>query len=123
MLALSTDDEKIRRQSWQKAEAILGNGSLSHTYFNFYEDSIEACLRIGDWDQAERFADALEAYTSAEPVLRSEFDVARGRALAAFGRGRRDDELIAEIRRLCRQCEDVGFRLKLPALEAALAGI
>ncbi len=65
---------------------------------------------------------ALEDYTRSEPLPWSEFFIARGRVLAAYGRGRRDAALTAEIRRLREDGERLGLRTALPALEAVLAG-
>ena len=75
----------------------------------------------GDWDEVERYAAALEEFTRPEPLPWSDFFIARGRALAAFGGGSRDDATIAEIRRLRDQAEKIGCKPALPALEQALA--
>jgi hypothetical protein len=40
--------------------------------------------------------------------------------LAAHGRGRREPEILAELRRLQDEAERVGFRTPLPALKKAL---
>ena len=68
----------------------------------------------------DRYAAALEDYTRAEPLPLSDFFIARGRALAAFGRGRRDAALAAELERLRHDADRVGLRIALPALETAL---
>ena len=62
----------------------------------------------------------LEDFTRDEPYLWSTFFAARGRALAAWGRGRRDAEALAELRRLREEAERTGFMTAIPALEAAL---
>ncbi len=49
------------------------------------------------------------------------FLVERGRALAAFGRGQRDDNTLDTIRRLRDEAESVGRLATLPPLDAALA--
>jgi hypothetical protein len=51
----------------------------------------------------------------------TDYVVARGRALAAFGRGRRDKELLAELGRLREQGARLGLTITLPPIEAALA--
>ena len=63
---------------------------------------------------------ALEDYTRPEPLSWCDFFIVRGRVLAAWGRGRRDAEALAELRRLREEAERTGFIIALPALEAAL---
>jgi hypothetical protein len=82
---------------------------------------MEVMLILGDYDEVERYATALEDYTRSEPLPWSEFFVARGRALAAFAGGRRDAKLMAEIRQLRDEGERLGVRTALPAIEAILA--
>ncbi len=69
----------------------------------------------------ERYAEALKAFTSIEPLPRTDFFIARGRALAAFGRGIRDDATMQELQRLRGEAERVGFKTALSALDKALA--
>ena len=82
---------------------------------------MEACLRAGEWDEVNRFALALEDYTKDEPMPRCEFYIAWGRALAAHGRGNRDQASMAELQGLHDQAREIGLALSLPALETALA--
>jgi hypothetical protein len=58
---------------------------------------------------------------AARAVAWADFHDARGRALAGFGGGSRDDAAIAELRRLRDAAERDGVQLMLPALRAALA--
>jgi len=53
----------------------------------------------------------------------SSFFVARGRALAACGRGRCDAALMTELIHLAEQGERFGLRIALPSIQAALAGV
>ena len=69
---------------------------------------------------AERFADVLADYTAAEKLPWSDFFIARGRALAAFGRGERGAALATEMSRLHDEAERAGFIPQLDALDAAL---
>ena len=51
----------------------------------------------------------------------SDFYIARGRALAAFGRGQSDTrELTAELERVRDRGEQVGIRVALPGIEIAI---
>lgn len=121
ILALAAEDAAGCHRALTEAERILDAGSVGHNYLNFYEDAMEACLQIGDWDAVERYAGALEDYTQPEPLPRSDFFIARGRALAAHGRGRRDRENGNELERLLAEARRVGLAIALPALESALA--
>ena len=74
-----------------------------------------------EWDEVDRYAQALEDYTRPEPLPRSDFFIARGRALAAHGRGNRDHAIMAELQHLHDEAESIGLKFVLPALETALA--
>jgi hypothetical protein len=93
---------------------------VGHNHFYFYVDAIDVSLELGDWDAAEGYATALEEFAESEPLPWSSYFAARGRALAAHGRGRRDPEILAELRRLQDEAERVGFRTPLPPLKEAL---
>ena len=86
-----------------------------------YNETTLDALERQDWKLVERYAEALEDFTSIEPLPRTDFFVARGRALEAFGRGSRDDATMQEIKRLRDEAERVGLRTALSALDKALA--
>lgn len=119
-LALITDDAAIRARALAEGEEILGEGCISHHYFSFYRDAMQACLNAGEWDSVERYASALEQYTRSEPLPLSDFFIVRGRALAAHGAGKRDCATMEQLKRLRDEAERVGFRTALPALQCAL---
>ncbi|MCH7477552.1 MAG: hypothetical protein IIA14_05570 [SAR324 cluster bacterium] len=120
-LALFTDDPAQRRQALAEGEKLLREGCVSHNYFWFYRYAMEVSLNEGNWDEAERYAAALEEYTRPEPLPWTDFFIARGRALAAHGRGRRDEALTAELEALRDEAARVGFKPEIPALERVLA--
>jgi len=120
-IALSSDDPETQRQALQDGESLLKEGSVSHNHFYFFRDAMDVCLDRQDWDEVERYAAELETFTSAEPLSWCDFFVARGRALAAYGRGNRDDTLIEELARLRDEAERAGLKAALPELESALA--
>ena len=120
-LARISDDAAERRAALAEAEALLAAGSVSHNYLWFYHEAIETARLAGEWREVERYAAALESYTRAEPLPWAEFHAARGRALAAFGRGARDAATLAELHRLRALAERHGLQLMVPALRAALA--
>lgn len=119
-LACSLIEPQAKRAALSKAERMLEAGSVSHNHFYFYPDAIDVSLEIGDWDAAERYAAALEDFTKPEPMPWSDFFAAYGRALAAWSRGQRDPENIAETQRLHEEAERVGFKRALAALDKAL---
>jgi hypothetical protein len=82
----------------------------------FHQEAIDVHLAFAEWDEAERSAQALGDYTRAEPLPWSDFYAARGRALAAWGRGSRSAPLMAEIRRLAVEAA----RCRLGRAQAAL---
>ncbi len=77
-------------------------------------------LNFGDWESVERYAVALEDYTRPEPLPWCDFFIARGRALMAFGRVRRNGEVLAELGRLRGHAEGAGIRTAIPGLDDAL---
>jgi tetratricopeptide (TPR) repeat protein len=120
-LALATDDPTARQAALQEAEALLRAGAVSHNHLLFPRDAIEAYFEAGDWERMEHCAAELEQYTRSEPLPFADFYIARGRALAAFGRGRSDTrELIAELERVRDQGEQVGVRVALPGIKTAI---
>ena len=73
-----------------------------------------------NWSEAERYADALEAYAKPEPLPWSEFYAERGRALAAAGRGVPDRVALEACR---KRAAELSFLAAIPALEVALAAM
>ena len=90
-LALTTDDPDERRRAIEEGEGLLRAGSLAHNHFRFYRDTIDAALRAEEWSEAERLAEALATFAAPEPLPWTDFYAARGRVLAAWGRGERDE--------------------------------
>src|SRR4051794_40169265 len=109
-LAAATDDADERSRALAEGEELLRRGSLSHNHLWFYRDAIEAALRAGDWNGAERFASALEDYTQGEALPWADFLVARARALAGLGRDGRDEGARRTLRRLRDEAERAGMR-------------
>jgi class 3 adenylate cyclase/tetratricopeptide (TPR) repeat protein len=114
-------DVAVRDAALDEGETALRDGSVSHNYFWFYRFAIDAFLSVNDWARVERYAAALEDYTRDEPLQWTDFFIARGRALATFGRGSRDDATMKELQHLRDEAERVGLKIALPALEEALS--
>ena len=119
-MSLVTEDPERRRSVLEEGEQILRSGAISHNHFWFYRDAMESSLNIGDWEAVEGYAVALEDYTRPEPLSWCDLFIARGRALAAFGRGQSDGEVLAELGRLRGQAERAGILTAIPGLDAAL---
>jgi class 3 adenylate cyclase/tetratricopeptide (TPR) repeat protein len=120
-LALAVGEPVERRAHLAEGEAIIRAGCVGHNPLYFYPDAIDVCLELGDAEEVERFAAALAAFTRPEPLPWADFHVARGRALAAWGSGDRDDAVRTEIERLKGDAQRAGLLIALPRLEAALA--
>ena len=119
--ALAAEDEPGRARFLADGEAILARGCNAHNHLWFYRDAIEASLFSGAWNEAARYADTMADFTRAEPLPWSDFLIARGKALAAFGDGERGARLKAELDRLRGDAERTGFIPQLEALNEALA--
>ena len=99
-VARLTRDARERQECLQEGEALLAAGTISHNYFWFYRDAIEVSLDLADWDEAERYADAMEAYFSFEPMSVTSFLVDRCRVLTEAGRGTLDEKGKAKLHAL-----------------------
>jgi tetratricopeptide (TPR) repeat protein len=121
-LAVAEEDPKRRRRALAEAEAILRQGAVGHNHLRFCPDAMSTALDLGDWEEVERYAALLEEYTRPEPLPWSDFFVARGRALAAIGRGRRGEDLRLELERLIAAAHRLNYHAARPELERALAG-
>jgi len=99
-LAATTQDRAQRKAILAEAESVLDNGCVAHNYYWFARTAIEGALDIGAWDEAEHFATRLENYSHDQSLGWSDFVIAYGRALAAWGRGDRDAALVDKIKRL-----------------------
>jgi tetratricopeptide (TPR) repeat protein len=122
-LAELTRDVEERQRSLAEAERILQLGCLTHNYIFFYRSAIALSLRLGDWNDAERYADLLLASFSDGSVPFVTFVVERARALAAAGRGARDAGLLARLENIAQQARDAHALVWLPELERAAAEI
>jgi class 3 adenylate cyclase/tetratricopeptide (TPR) repeat protein len=110
------------KQNWalRKGEAILKKGCGSHNYFLFYRDAINLCLLRGDWHEAQRYAALLESYVAEQPTRWSDFQIAKARAMAAIGEGRKDGHLRKRLGGLQRQAAEAGMALEAAMIASAL---
>ena len=117
-MALMAANEQDRKDALELGERMLHQDSLAHGFIWFYRDAIDASLAAGEWDEADRYANALADFTRREPLPWTEFQAARGRALAAAGRGQGDRALLVACRDRAIELHCLG---ELAALDEALA--
>lgn len=103
-----------------EAEAIIEGGCVGHNHPFFYRDAIEVMLGRGDWDEVNRYADALAAFPRGESLPWSDFYVARARGLVAIRRGGSNSETVAELGRIRDEARSLGLVSAVPAVESAL---
>lgn len=120
-LAQISSDEAERRQALAEGEALLAKGSISHNHFDFHACAIDASLESRDFAAVDRYCAVLERYTAAEPIPWSDLAIERGRLLARHGRGETGAELRTSLQVLREQTARLGFKVWLPALDAAMA--
>ncbi len=118
--ALIHDQDECAR-ALEEAESILDSGCVAHNHFWFARTAIDHALAIRNWDAAEGYAERLEAYTREQPLPWSDFLIARGRALAAWGRGVRNEAMLTELRRLQQITVERGLKPLASELDHALA--
>jgi tetratricopeptide (TPR) repeat protein len=119
-LARILDEPDARRAALAEGEAVVSQGCVGHNQPWFYWDAIDVALELGDWEEAERYAAALEEHTGPEPLPWCDFHIARGRILAAL-RGRSPDaEQRRELEGLRAEAARLGFRMALASIEHAL---
>ena len=120
-IAATTDDPGERRAALAEGREVLASGSASHTHLLFARDAMEGCLTAGEHEEALALADALEAYTAAEPVAWARFWIDRARALVAAARGAEPAGVAAELARLRAEALRIGFVREAGALAERLA--
>jgi tetratricopeptide (TPR) repeat protein len=112
------EDRPSARAALERGDALVADNKIGHNHILFRGDAIETCLRWGDWMEARRHADALEAFAERRPSPLASFVIARGRALAQAGERGLDDGLCRTVAALIEEAGRCGFRDALPALEA-----
>jgi len=122
ILARLTEDPDEQDRALAEAERVIAGGCVGHNQLYFYRNAIDVALARREWDRADRFAEALAAFPVGEVLPWSAFFAARGRALAAAGRGSADQATLRDLERLRDEAAHAGLAIALPAIEAALDG-
>ena len=120
--AALTPDGRRRSDLLREAEEILDTGCVSHNYIYFARTAIDLSLQNRDWDAVERYVTRLETYTQEQSLEWCDLIIARGRALAAWGKGIRDHDLRLELKHLAGQTETAGLKLLMSELNKAVQG-
>jgi class 3 adenylate cyclase/tetratricopeptide (TPR) repeat protein len=118
--AMANGVSRASNEALEEAERILDAGCVGHNQSWFARFAIDYAIETGDWDALARYTARLKDFTSAEPLELTDFMVRRGQALAAWGKGQRDDQLMRELTALREEAERTGFRTLLPGIDAAL---
>jgi tetratricopeptide (TPR) repeat protein len=119
-LALATTDANRARALIDEGERLLERGCVSHNHLDFRPAAIEVSLRDGDARAALHHADALERYTSEEPLAPASMYVERGRLLVALRSGTPVPALIDRINNTLQQFDSMGFVAASAGLRAAV---
>jgi len=116
------ETDRDARIAWLEAgERQLALGCVSHNHIQLRELAIDVLLELGDVDGVEQQCAAIAAYTANESLPMSEFSMARGRALARFGRGERSQGLLDDLRALRSSAAQSEMNTLLPTLDVAIA--
>lgn len=116
-----TRDTERQDHAIAEAETIIAKGCVGHNQPFFYRDAIEAMVQRGEWEEVQRHADALEAFSAQEALPWSDFYVARARALAARGMGSASAKNTSILNEIRSDALRFGLQSALPALDRALS--
>ena len=105
-----------------EGEELLAAGCVSHSYFEFYGNAIDAGLQDRDWKSVRKYAASLEAYTSAEPLAWTDMLIKRARLLADAGEKGVSKQTRAGLEAVRAECQRMNARTAMAAVEAALSG-
>ena len=111
LLALLEQDREAQEAAIAAGESLLAKGAFGHNHFWFRRYAIEQALLTGQWDAADRHADALLARMSGEPLPYSSIVARRGQLLARRGAGAATAEDESELERLRAKAAEVDFRI------------
>jgi DNA-binding SARP family transcriptional activator len=122
MIARLTPNGPERASALAEGEQLLAAGCVSHSYFEFYGNAIEAGLQDRDWECVRHYAGSLEEYTSAEPLPWTDMLIKRARLLADAGEKGMSKHTRAGLEALRAECQRMSANTALVAVEKALSG-
>ena len=116
--ALVTNDEKKREWALKEGETILKERDcVSHNYLVFYQYALQVSLINEKWEEARRYAAALEEYTKDEALPWSDFYISLTDLLSAKGGGEDGPEIIDSLLKLTEKAEKFHIDMALPLLQ------
>lgn len=110
-----------RSEALRGGEALLEQPCLAHAHIGFYRDAIEATVAAGEWEQALRYADALEVFVRAEPLPWALLVAARARALREAAGNPREATSSGRLQQVRNSVVAAGWGSALAAIDRALA--
>jgi tetratricopeptide (TPR) repeat protein len=116
-------DPAERRRWLREGEAMLEGDCLAHGRLMFYRDAIDLSLEDGSWEDALRYAEALEEFVRREPMRFAELVAARARGLVALARRGPEPEIVAGLKGVRDAIRRAAFGGLLPGVDAALASV
>jgi class 3 adenylate cyclase/tetratricopeptide (TPR) repeat protein len=116
-MAATAPDATERRRLLAEGEAMCTRECLAHAHMMFRQEAINIALLERDWDEALRQADALDAFTAAEPLGAIKLATARARLLVALGRDGPSPDRLAELRGLRARILAAGLKPLLRGLD------
>jgi len=111
LLALLEQDREAQEAAIAAGESLLAKGAFGHNHFWFRRYAIEQALLTGQWDAADRHADALLMRMSGEPLPYSSILARRGQILVRRGAGAATADDESELERLRAKAAEVDFRI------------
>ncbi|NVZ53124.1 AAA family ATPase [Pseudomonas sp. B6002] len=119
-LALILDDARLSRQMLVLGEALLTQDCLAHNALRFRVAAAETCLLSGDFEQAGRHAQGLEALAQTAPCAWIRHHV---RLIEVAGQclQRRDSSSTEDLKVLQRESERLGFVATMPRVMQSLS--
>ena len=96
MARISRDPDK-RHWALTEGERILATGAVGHNYIHFYDNAIHTSIREQNWQEAGRYADALQHYTTIESLPWTELIIALGRLAAKRANGKLETEALSGL--------------------------
>jgi hypothetical protein len=104
-----SDDPQRRKEALAEAEDVLAGGNcIAHNHMWFYRFAIDSALADHAWDEAERYAGALDAFTQAERIPWADLHIKRGRLTVAVGRDPENAQARQELTELRDMADAVG---------------